>query len=148
MKTYIVKLVVVDDLGSWGPRTSTSTIFFGENYVCICTYVYISLKSQNRTESSILKKKKKKVYPLHCQKYMCFFFVVIVNVMFKYVVVITFLSISNTMYCLYVNGSGCWQMSVRIGLGNGLVLSGNKPLLEPILTRIYVAIWCHLATMS
>ena len=68
--------------------------------------------------------------------------------MFKYVVVITFLSISNTMYCLYVNGSGSWQMSVRIGLGNGLVLSGNKPLLEPILTRIYVAIWCHLATMS
>ena len=59
MKTYIVKLVVVDDLGSWGPRTSTSTIFFGENYVCICTYVYISLKSQNHTESSILKKKKK-----------------------------------------------------------------------------------------
>ena len=60
--------------------------------------------------------------------------------MFKCVVVITFLSISNTMYCLYVNGSGSWQMSVRIGLGNGLVLSGNKPLPEPMLTRIYVAI--------
>ena len=69
-------------------------------------------------------------------------------VMFKCVVVITFLSISNTMYCLYVNGSGSWQMSVRIGLGNGLVLSGNKPLPEPMLTEIYVAIWCHLATMS
>ena len=69
-------------------------------------------------------------------------------VMFKCVVVITFLSISNTMYCLYVNGSASWQMSVRIGLGNGLVLSGNKPLPEPMLTEIYVAIWCHLAPMS
>ena len=38
-------------------------------------------------------------------------------------------------------------MSVRIGLGNGLVLSGNKPLPEPMLTEIYVAIWWHLATM-
>ena len=73
MKTYIVKLVVVDDLGSWGPRTSTSTIFFGENYVCICTDVYISLKSQNHTESFILKKKKKKF--THCiakNVYVCF----------------------------------------------------------------------------
>ena len=66
----------------------------------------------------------------------------------KYLLKITFLSISNTMYCLYVNGSGSWQMSVRIGLGNGLVLSGNKSLPEPMLTEIYVAIWCHLATMS
>ena len=74
MKTYIVKLVVVDDLGSWGPRTSTSTIFFGENYVCICTDVYISLKSQNHTESFILKKKKKKKFT-HCiakNVYVCF----------------------------------------------------------------------------
>ena len=67
--------------------------------------------------------------------------------MFKCVLVITFLSISDTMYCLYVNDAGSWQMSVRIGLGNGLVLSGNKPLPESMLTRIYVAIWCHLATM-
>ena len=71
MKTYIVKLVVVDDLGSWGPRTSTSTIFLGENYVCIYTYVYISLKSQNHTESSILKKKS---LPIALPKiYMCVF---------------------------------------------------------------------------
>ena len=138
--------------------------------------IYISLKSQNHTESSILIIKKK-VYPLHCQKYICVFFVIIVDwmiifdkgsieyleinsmspggcsfnfmcVMFKCVVVITFLSISNTMYCLYVNGSTSWQMSVRIGLGYGLVLSGNKPLPEPMLTEIYVAIRCHLATMS
>ena len=29
---------------------------------------------------------------------------------------------------------------VNTGSGNGLVLSGNKPLTEPILTQIYVAI--------
>ena len=29
---------------------------------------------------------------------------------------------------------------VNTGLGNGLVLSGNKPLTEPMLTRIYVRI--------
>ena len=28
-----------------------------------------------------------------------------------------------------------------------LVPSGNKPLPEPMLTQIYVAIWCHSATM-
>ena len=28
-----------------------------------------------------------------------------------------------------------------IGLGNGLVPLGNKPLPEPMLTQIYVAIW-------
>ena len=32
---------------------------------------------------------------------------------------------------------------VNIGLGNGLVLSGNKPLPEPMLTQIYVTIWRH-----
>ena len=32
---------------------------------------------------------------------------------------------------------------VNIGSGNGLVPSGNKPLPEPMLTQIYVAIWCH-----
>ena len=32
-----------------------------------------------------------------------------------------------------------WE--VNIGLGNGLVLSGNQPLPEPVLTNIYVAIY-------
>ena len=32
---------------------------------------------------------------------------------------------------------------VNIGLGNGLVPSGNKPLPEPMFTQVYVAIWCH-----
>ena len=43
---------------------------------------------------------------------------------------------------------------VNIGLGNGLVPSGNKPLPEPMLTQIYVVVnpdlccWCHSATLS
>ena len=35
----------------------------------------------------------------------------------------------------------------KIGSGNGLVLSGNQPLPEPVLTKIAVAIWHHLATI-
>ena len=31
----------------------------------------------------------------------------------------------------------------NIGSGNGLVPSGNKPLPEPVLTKISNAIWCH-----
>ena len=37
---------------------------------------------------------------------------------------------------------------VNFGSGKGLVPSGNKPLSEPMLTKIYVAIWRHQATMS
>ena len=36
------------------------------------------------------------------------------------------------------------RWKVNIGSGNGLVPSGNKPLPEPILTQIFVAIWRHL----
>ena len=32
-------------------------------------------------------------------------------------------------------------------VSNGLEPSGNKPLSEPMLTQIYVTIWCHLATI-
>ena len=32
---------------------------------------------------------------------------------------------------------------VNICSGNGLVLAGNKPLPEPMLTLIYVAMWSH-----
>ena len=32
---------------------------------------------------------------------------------------------------------------VNTGLGKGLVLSGNKPLPEPMLTKIFVAIQHH-----
>ena len=37
---------------------------------------------------------------------------------------------------------------INIGLDNGLVPSGNKPLLEPVVNQIYVVIWCHQATMA
>ena len=39
-------------------------------------------------------------------------------------------------------------MWFNIGSDTGLVLSGNKPLPEPMLTLIYVAKWRHLAKMS
>ena len=48
----------------------------------------------------------------------------------------------STIYILSI-----WSL-VNIGLGNGLVLSGSKPLPEPVLTWSYVAIWRHLATMG
>ena len=37
---------------------------------------------------------------------------------------------------------------VNIGSGNALVPSGIKPLPEPMLTHMYVAIWHHQAAMS
>ena len=42
---------------------------------------------------------------------------------------------------MIVTGLHWW--SVNIGSGNGLVPSGNKPLPEPMLTQISVAIWRH-----
>ena len=36
--------------------------------------------------------------------------------------------------------------NVNIGSGDGLAWSGGKPLPEPKLTQIFVAIWSHLAT--
>ena len=39
-------------------------------------------------------------------------------------------------------------MNSVIGSGNGLVPSGSKPLLEPMLTQMFVAIWCHLVAMG
>ena len=47
-----------------------------------------------------------------------------------------------------VNAIRLHLSSVNIGSDNGLVPSGNKPLPEPVLTQIYVAIWCHQAKMS
>ena len=42
--------------------------------------------------------------------------------------------------CPTMNVTG-HRWSVNIGSGNGLVLSGNKPLPEPVLTKISVTIW-------
>ena len=39
-----------------------------------------------------------------------------------------------------MNATGPYWKQVNIGLGNGLVPSGNKPLPETMLTQIYV---CH-----
>ena len=40
-----------------------------------------------------------------------------------------------------VNATESQYWGVNIGSGNVLVPSGNKPLPEPLLTQIYVAIW-------
>ena len=45
--------------------------------------------------------------------------------------------------CYQVNAKTPHWSPVNIGSGNGLVPSGNKPLPEPMLTKIYVAIWCR-----
>ena len=36
-----------------------------------------------------------------------------------------------------------FSQQLNMGSGNGLVPSGNKPLPEPMLTEIYIAIWHH-----
>ena len=45
--------------------------------------------------------------------------------------------------CYQVNATTPHWSLVNIGSGNGLVPSGNKPLHEPMLTYIPVAIWHH-----
>ena len=45
--------------------------------------------------------------------------------------------------CEIVNVTRPRWWLVNIISGNGLVPSGNKPLPEPMLTQIYVAIWRH-----
>ena len=46
------------------------------------------------------------------------------------------------------NTTGRYWWQVNIGLSYGLVQLGNKPLSQPMLTQIYVIIYCHWATMS
>ena len=47
-----------------------------------------------------------------------------------------------------MNATGPYWGQVNIGLGNGLVPSGNKPLPESVLTKISNAIWRRQAPMS
>ena len=54
--------------------------------------------------------------------------------------------ISSQIAQVIVTGPYWWK--VKTDSGNALVPSGNKPLPEPMLTQIYVAIWHHQATMS
>ena len=42
-----------------------------------------------------------------------------------------------------MNVTGLHWWSVNIDSGNGLVPSGNRPLPEPMLTQVSLAIWCH-----
>ena len=62
----------------------------------------------------------------------------------------------DTMYCARYNWNyWAFPMNIairsvpqglienNIGSGSGLVWSGNKPIPEPILTQIYVTIWCY-----
>ena len=49
----------------------------------------------------------------------------------------------NCHNCHNVNVTGLKWWKVNIGSDNGLLPSGNKPLPEPMLTQISVAIWCH-----
>ena len=37
---------------------------------------------------------------------------------------------------------------INIGSDNGLVPSGNKPIHEPMLTQVFIALWYHQATVS
>ena len=46
-------------------------------------------------------------------------------------------------WCSQMNATEPHWWKINIGSGNGLVPSGNKPLPEPMLTQIYVAIWLH-----
>ena len=45
--------------------------------------------------------------------------------------------------CSQMNVTGPHSWLVNIGSGNDLLPSGNKPLPEPVLTEIYIAIWHH-----
>ena len=47
-----------------------------------------------------------------------------------------------------MNATGIYWWLVNIGSGNDWVLSGNMPLPVPMLTKNYVAIWHHKATIS
>ena len=39
---------------------------------------------------------------------------------------------------------GNWgNHNIAVGSGNGLVPSANKPLPEPMLTHMFVTMWCH-----
>ena len=46
--------------------------------------------------------------------------------------------------CPQINDSGPYRWLTNIGSSNGLVLSGNKPSPEHMLTQIYVAILASL----
>ena len=44
---------------------------------------------------------------------------------------------------IFVDATGPYSWYVNIGLGDGLVPLGNKPLPKPVLTKISDTIWHH-----
>ena len=54
--------------------------------------------------------------------------------------------------CILMKNSGKFVpkglIGINIGSGNGLVLTSDIPLSEPMLTKLCDAIWLHQATMS
>ena len=65
------------------------------------------------------------------------------HVIFKQILVIDGWGISCEITLQWMSLTGLHWWSVNIGSGNGLVPSGNKPLPEPVLTKISNAIWRH-----
>ena len=41
-----------------------------------------------------------------------------------------------------------WKISIGVSLPEGLMSSGNKPLPDPVLAKIYVTICCHYARVN
>ena len=70
--------------------------------------------------------------------------VILKLIIFKHISRIDILSISYTLG----NATRPHWWLVNTGSGNGLELSGTKPLPEALLTEISVTIWCHKTTMS
>ena len=63
-------------------------------------------------------------------------------VIFKHILVID--GLRHLLWnCHNMNVTGLHWRSVNIVSDNGLVPSGNKPLPEPMLTQISVAMWHH-----
>ena len=54
---------------------------------------------------------------------------------------VEFLSDSRETAFKYVHQDPIDDKLNLVGTGKGLVPSGNKPLLEPMLTQIFVAMW-------
>ena len=65
------------------------------------------------------------------------------KIIFQLILVIDGWSISCKIVLKWMPTNGPYWWYINIGSGNGLVPSGNKPLPEPMLTQISVAIWCH-----
>ena len=63
-------------------------------------------------------------------------------VIFKHILVIDGWGISSEIVLIWMS-LDFTDGSVNIGSGTGLLPSGNKPLPEPKLAQISVAIWCH-----